>query len=312
MLPTLDELVRAVRRERQQRRLWRIARDLSRRTLQADGGDDGTSLDDLVQRQEAPRFLGFYTEAGLDAALRAYGFGTVLQHRGFPRFRTQLVADDQDTSTLRCLAEAEGREHLVTETRCRLIPLPPFAWVPPGEVPERVLARRAARIEWMLLQDPRAAFTAERPRLPGQQHPGLGIGRSVMDVLTVLGWRLRLSAYVITPLHFHNAVLYARWFRFLVPEDQGRFLALVEAAGARPLQQIALAVDAGFLRDRRTDAPVRWEPRLQIAPLATSLRRAFASATYREAAARAYGVTSFRFDWEGYDRRHAELVAGLG
>src|SRR5262249_36162254 len=34
-------------------------------------------------------------------------------------------------------------------------------------------------VHWLALQDPQASFTPERPRLPGQRPPGLGLGRQL-------------------------------------------------------------------------------------------------------------------------------------
>jgi hypothetical protein len=40
-------------------------------------------------------------------------------------------------------------------------------------------------VRWLALQDPRGRFTPERPRLPGQRYPGLGLGKRLYERLMV-------------------------------------------------------------------------------------------------------------------------------
>ena len=61
------------------------------------------------------------------------------------------------------------------------------------------------RIEWLLMQNPRARFTAQRPRLPGQKHPGLGLLADVIALLIVACDRLQLGGLLFVPAHYHTA-----------------------------------------------------------------------------------------------------------
>src|SRR5690606_28062380 len=82
------------------------------------------------------------------------------------------------------------------------------------------------RIEWMLLQNPRASWSAGRAPLPGQRHPGLRMFDDVAILMLLICERLRLDGIVVVPSHYHVA---ARWhgrMRFWDPRDEGRFRAL--------------------------------------------------------------------------------------
>ena len=72
-------------------------------------------------------------------------------------------------------------------------------------------------IEWMSLQNPYGEFTKDRPQLPGQQKPGLGVASKAVELLIIMAWRLNLSGLLNTPDHYHNAYLYSRIFYYLNP-----------------------------------------------------------------------------------------------
>lgn len=313
MLPTLEKVVQALRQRQLRERLWRVAQRLTPLILQRDD-ERIRSADDLLAPGRAPiRFLGYYTEAGLDAALREYGIARELKERGFGDFRLSLRRDDRYTSTLRCygIAAADGREHLLAETRCRLQDLPRPRWLPP-ELSSRLNGcERCVRIEWMLLQNPLGRFEESRPPLPGQRFPGLGMGRQILEVLRILAWRLNVDAYVVHPFFVHNAVIYSRQFTFLEPRHQARLLAIVAAAGERPLQQIALAVEHGFLRSADDGRVVRWEATPQVSPLSRTLKALYESSAYAEAVKEAFAEEHLQFDWEAYDRAHEQLAGQL-
>ena len=309
-------IIRSLTGRRHHDDLWSVARELSPVDLrsEAEEEDDVFSL-----RASPPRFVGYYTAAGIDRALRAYGIDQEVRRRGFRDLGVDVRQTDPFTSTLRVYGrtggagggEEDAGGHLICETRCRLGVLPRPEWLSPDARRHLRENDRTIFIEWMLLQNPTASFTPERPCLTGQVHPGLGLGNEVMEILRILGWRLRVAAFVQNPVHPHNAILYSRKFVFLEPERQGFFLALLRAARGRPLQQITLAVDNGYLHDDETGDRLAWEAAAQVSPLARPLIRLYRSRAYADAVHRELARTTLRFDWEAYDRVHAQLAAAL-
>src|SRR4029453_19687251 len=90
---------------------------------------------------------------------------------------------------------------------------------------------------WMVLQNPRASFTLERPRLPGQDHPGLGAREPLYVMLTSWATAWGKDALLNVPEYFHNAVFYTARFRFLEPAEQGRFEALRRVLATLPVAE---------------------------------------------------------------------------
>ena len=86
-----------------------------------------------------------------------------------------------------------------------------------GTVPGLALLR----VEWLLLQNPRGEFTADRPRLPGQAHPGLGMSQDISALFVLACDRLQLDGLLFVPAHYHTASQGRKSLRFLSPVAEG-------------------------------------------------------------------------------------------
>jgi hypothetical protein len=149
-------------------------------------------------------------------------------------------------------------------------------------------------VEWLALQDPRAVFTRERPRLPGQTYPGLGLGRQLYT--RVLGWAAQWGkdALVNVPAYFHNAKFYAPPFAFLSAAEQGRFEALCRDLADVPVAEASAALQAGRVLDVATGEPVTWSPGDMVAALSPAVREYLSSAECSHAVAAARDGRRFR------------------
>lgn len=221
------------------------------------------------------RFLGYYSPQGLELTLERAGLLERLRQRGFdPRFEMDL--DNPGGETLRLYGDRRRRELLI-ELRARI----DRAAVPGLEL---------LRVEWLLLQNPRAAFTPERPPLPGQRHPGLGILPDVMALLVLACDRLRLDGIVFVPAHYHTAVQGRRLLGFLEPAHEGLMRALAAALAGLPLAEASRAVEEGRVMDAATGRPLAWQPMAMLLPVSPRARE--------------------RVETEDYERRAAEAAAG--
>ncbi|MGA9520662.1 MAG: histone deacetylase [Myxococcaceae bacterium] len=188
-----------------------------------------------------PRLLGFYTASGLEYALYRQGVLGHIQRLGYEKLRVDLDAGDVG-QRMRLLGQSDGREHVLIE----------------------VVVERQQRghdevlfVNWLSLRNPRATFTPSRPQLPGQEVPGLGMGPEATALLGLMARRLGLSAVVFRPAWYHLAYVGRARYRFVDPERQGRFEALVRDLGKLPLLEATRALAEG--RVRMNDEPYRWE-----------------------------------------------------
>jgi acetoin utilization deacetylase AcuC-like enzyme len=222
------------------------------------------------------RMLGFYTRAGLELALERLGYVDRLRALGFARPTVELQTSSAAGSTMRVFGDADRRELLV-ELRLRR----DRATLPGIEL---------LRVEWLLLQNPRAVFTAERPALPGQQHPGLGMLGETVAALVLVCDRLKLDGIVVVASRFSTAALATGEMRALDPEAHGRLRALMAALADRPLAEAADAAEGRGVIDEATGEPTVWSPVTMLYPVSARLAERLGSgewAARAEAARRA-------------------------
>lgn len=237
----------------------------------ADWQLDDDDLDVLGGVRPRHRLLGYYSPEGLEMTLERAGLTERLRQRGFPRPTLELALDPVSGETMRIWGDRERRELLV---ELRLA-------IDRQTLPEL----RLLRLEWLLLQDPRGRFTAERPRLPGQKHPGLGILGDIVALMVLTCEQLRLDGLIFVPGHFHTAVQGKKDLRFLDPEQEGTFRALEEALRGLPLAEATLAVDGKRVHDAATGLPFEWRPQAMVLAIGERLKQRLGEDYERQAAA---------------------------
>lgn len=256
----------------------RVFASLTRQELY---GDAQASLEDelfagvLGPARPSDHFLDFYSAEGAQLAFERYGFFGLLRERGFdPVVGWDL--GDPDEHKLRVYDGEVAPERLLIEAgmgiRDRTFP-----------------DRRTCRllfVNWLLMQDPYAEFSDDRPKLPGQERPGLGLFPHFAYLLRLVALRLGCGGMLDRPSHFHNAALYGRLSRFVDPAVEGRFRALERDLASLPLAEASVAVDQGRVRDAK-GKPLVWQAHDQVAPITGRVRAWFGSDAYRSAARRA-------------------------
>ena len=218
------------------------------------------------------RLLGAFSREALELLLERAGLLERLHARGFTRPNLDLEVGGPAGDTLRLWGD-ERRRELLLELRLSRDrrTLPGFDLL---------------RLEWLLLQDPRSPFTPQRPPLPGQRHPGLGLLRDVAALLILAGERLQLDGLVFVPSHYHLASQGKRWLRFVDPAEEGRFRALQAALRGVPLAEATHAV-AGEQVMEADGAPFVWRPAPMVLPLSAALRERVGGEEYEDRAAAA-------------------------
>jgi acetoin utilization deacetylase AcuC-like enzyme len=229
-----------------------VSREMSPGDLSDSGELTAEDLEEAlgIRPSRQRLLLGFYTAAGLEHVLFRYGIFEQLERLGYRQFRVAF-----DTAGLgervRLYGEADAQEHVLVEVvleRRRIA----------GVADERRPAdAEVLYVHWMSLRNPRASFSERRPRLPGQDVPGLGLAREAGSMLARMAVRLGLAGVVIRPAHYHMAYAARHEFAFLDPARQVRFEALVRDTAGLPLLATTTAMAEG--RVRLDGQPYAWE-----------------------------------------------------
>ncbi|MBX3251334.1 MAG: hypothetical protein KF901_29420 [Myxococcales bacterium] len=288
------------------RRYRRIARRLSRLELMETSMAALDALDDprtLFDEAGPRRFLDYYGDEGLRTALERYGVLAAAEERGYRDIAIVTRADDdRHTLIVRASHPALVEPATLVEVvvrRDRLVPDPALGLSRLFEV---------LTVDWTTLRHPAGRFSPDRPRLPGQDAPGLGLGEHVLELLYRVVDRLRLDALLTVAEYFHNAVLYRRELGYFDPAHGGRCLALEEALLARErltLAQASWAIDWGHVREG--DQVVRWTGEAQLRAFDDELVRHVTSDEHRRAVREHAARLSFAFDRAAFEAQwHAE------
>ena len=265
---------------------------------------DSELLFDLTGENPENRLFGRFGPAELRDRLVASGLLAGLAERGYTDPVLRLSCADPSDQRICLYAGEETRERLLLEARLQLAPFHPRR--PIGPFTESSSFRMLV-IHWLVLSSPDGTFTVDRPRLPGQEKPGLGLLNQTFALLKAFSRELSVDGVLDVPDHFHTALFYSRAFRYLDPEAEGRFQAIARDLSGIPLALASDAIREGCLIDRTTGASVSWPTAEQVLAMRGPLRGFLRSSSYREARNRASAEHRFIVNWDLYreilDRR---------
>ncbi len=240
--------------------------------------------------------LGRYSPADIREMLEAEGVLDTLRERGFDAFEV-CVRDGAITPLghIELYGNKNEARHLLFDaclTEARVSEPPRWCHGLSQCGPADVLV-----VYWFREQDPTRPFPTDRPRLPLQEHPGLGVLRSAFRVVLLIARELGKDGVACFPKYYHDAVIYhrSRLFSFLVAREEGRFEALRRDLAGLDLLEATLAVTGGAVRDR-DGRTLKWSPGFQMLPLASGLIAYFNSPEYAREAASAAEEACFNID----------------
>lgn len=225
-------------------RFERLARKLTAMELRRADEDD-----------ERPAFVNTYSVDGLRKVIEHYGLHDKLVARGLGDYELAVTQEDPFHHRLELTLPPDG-EH-VMDLHVHL-----------GRLTRADMASvDVVIVEWLLMQNPRAQFSAERPPLPGQKHPGTGLGKDVAQLLVLMCRRVHRAALVVVPERFHLAELYAR-AGWLAPSEAGdRLIDEVKLADpSLSFAERAWAMELGCVFDGHGDV-VRYVPEERVLPV---------------------------------------------
>jgi len=130
-------------------------------------------------------FMGRYDEQQLIAMLDRVGIISILHRRGYRNLVLSIHRQDDYTSRLYVNFDSLEKETRLIEVIVREgVFRPKENFMASYDFSDGL---SMLLIEWLALQDPRAQFSPDKPRLPGQQYPGLGGLKNMQEFLYGLG-----------------------------------------------------------------------------------------------------------------------------
>ena len=281
---------------------WWIAKRLQTEQLQrSSSAQYNFTARDLFELDIGKRggtfFLGFYSEEGLKLALDKYGVYHILKQRGFDKIITVVDTTDPYKHRIALYQEKKKKENLIVDLVVRKYF---FTLNLPYESKYNGKNYTGLAIDWLLIQDVNAKFTQDKPRLPGQNYPGLGLSSVVLELLLIVCWRLNLAGIINIPNHYHNAYLYSKIFYYLNPSAQAKFTALKRYFKQYPLNKISWGIEWNCVWDITENKPFEWFVNNQIVPMHKDLHKVIRSLRYKYQVRREINNYKFAFDEQKY------------
>lgn len=267
---------------------------------------EGEYLFELAGINPENLLLGRLKPEEVGERIRNAGIHEGLARKGYHDPVLALECKDPEDQRILLYDGRKFRDRLLMEVRLQIRAFRPGK--PIGPFPEETVFRMLL-IHWLSLSDPERPFPIHRPRLPGQERPGLGVLPECLSLLRGIGREFSLDGLLDVPDHFHSALFYSRMFRFLDPHAEGRFQAMARDLKGIPLALASEAVQEGCLVDATTFLPISWEPAEQVMPLRNPLRRYLQSPGYLSVRDEAAASLHVGVDW---DRYRAKIAARGG
>ncbi|MDQ7052678.1 MAG: hypothetical protein Q9P14_07250 [candidate division KSB1 bacterium] len=262
----------------------------------ADGGiliGENDLLGQLSDKQGSILYLGKYTADEIRRALEKSGIFLELRKKGFSDFIIEIVPLEDFQQALKVYHQAATPDNLLSEARLR-----ETYFCPDPDVDERLAKKRFKMlcIDWLMMQNPYQDFTPDRPPLPGQAHPGLGVAKKVLKLLKALCRLHGLAGILNFPEYFHNAYFYRSYFRFYNPAKEANLYALARDLSRLTIAEMSWAIELGCVIDLSTNGPFEWTSDVQILPLDPEIRSFFESSAYQKAFHQCLSEQKFHLD----------------
>jgi hypothetical protein len=119
--------------------------------------------------------------------------------------------------------------------------------------------------------------------LPGQEHPGLGLGGEAQEVFVQMCMRFGMDGVALHPSHYHIGLGASALFHFLDPKVEGRFRAQREILKKKDLAAASFCIEQKRLKLKSGEL-VDWVPGDQVHAVSDRLKEYFNSPEYEEAA----------------------------
>jgi hypothetical protein len=253
----------------------------------------------LVEKKGTSLFLGKYSLAEVSAVLKKRNFIKDAQKRKLWPLDFALDSSEYPLQRFQIFFKKKEPQNLVVDLKIR-------------EAKFRVSNKFASEfllpeynflhLEWLTLQNPLNSFSAERAPLPGQKHPGLNLGKKVLDIFVYLARLSRNDGLLAYPAYFHNSLLFLRYFHFINPEKQGEVQAIRKAFFKVAFKDLAWIIHLNCLR-RENGETYEWEAQEQVYPLNKTLKKYFDSKRYKDRVEEEERKSKFSIDWDCYKKK---------
>ncbi len=270
-------------------------------SLTGAGDPIGFGPDDLeaslrrVHPKKEKMFLGHFDAGMVHSLIAQINLAAGLESLGFGDLKIAIKVDENEINYLDLYQKKADPDSLLLELRLsqsRYSPDPRFFDEGFSMSYDMIV------IEWLSAQDPVHDFSAERPQLPGQIRPGLGILAKCFEMMQIMAREVRTEGFLDVPDHIHGAIMYAKKFKFFDPAHEGVLRALIRDLKGYSLSDISWGILTQTIIEKYSNQPQPYDPSEQVFYLSDRLRSYFHSSRYNKIYKKYFTRKHFRFEYE--------------
>lgn len=163
-------------------------------------------------------------------------------------------------------------------------------------------------IEWLSARNPIQKFEDDKPQLPGQTSPGLGVLKYCFKMLSIMAQEVFKDGFLDVPDHMHGAIMYSKHFKFFDPAHEGIIRAMRRDLARYTLCDISWGAITETIIDLTTGKPALYDPGEQIHYVSDKMRKYFESPGYKNIMMKYYEKKKYFFDYEEMIKKREEIL----
>ncbi|MBN1534992.1 MAG: hypothetical protein JXA20_20155 [Spirochaetes bacterium] len=271
-----------------------------------DSLDLGASLGNLPQIHRQKIFLKRFTPDELMKIIRKVGLSDHLDSMGFHNCIIDVDQDESYINYLKLYYSDKSPDNLLLDLR-----VSETKFTPKKELLEMGFENKTydmVVIEWLSAQNPKSRFDQNKPQLPGQRRPGLGILKYCFDMMYIVAREVIKDGFMDIPDHMHGAIMYSKKFKFYNPVHEAILQAILRDLSDHSMLDISWGMLTDTVYDEKKGESQAYDPSEQIFYVSERLRRHFNSKAYRSIFSRYYKKKRYRLDYDEMVRKRDRLL----
>jgi hypothetical protein len=256
--------------------------------------DFSSAIPDLSRKREK-LFLRNFTADDLYAIMKRVKLIDHLEAKGFDSLKVGIDVDDSYVHYLKLYYKNVDPNSILLDLRLsesRFVPDKKYFEDQTQRVFDMIV------IEWLSAQNPLHKFNGDKPQLPGQKKPGLGILNYCFEMMYVVAREIIKDGFLDIPDHMHGAIMYSKKFKFFDPAHEGILRAIMRDLSDYSLVDISWGIITKTIIEEYKNAPQEYAPSEQVFYVSDRMRDYFHSKKYQSVFNKYYKRKHYHFKYE--------------
>lgn len=229
-----------------------------------------------------------------------------LRRKGFDNLILDIYVDDDNINYFNIFMKEKRPENRLLDVRLSESTfLPDKKFFKDGTV---IIPYEMINIEWISARNPFRNFSRQKPQLPGQSNPGLGILQYCFRMIYLMASEVIKDGFMDVPDHMHGAIMYSKDFRFFDPVHEAILKAVMRDLKKFSISDITWGIITETVIEKYTGKPQVYDPCEQVHPVSRRMNRYFKSDLYRHTFKKYYNRKKYYLDYSEMLRRRENIL----